>query len=221
MNNAIVLFAPPPLLGQAGTELLDHFPADKCLLLFHRYIEESVAYFSHHDSDFWLTCTELHQEMLLLQSFPTVAGIQVANGDMTKRLTDLTNYFLNYKEYQSVTFFLQSFTFLFTATQAKLAQAFRRTSRSVALLTDNDSDQLAAISVSFPFSELYQDIVWEKESLAQQIKSHCKDSDIPCRIIDSNALLISNPQIINGELQEQIQSNYPRLGKQLQGKPNL
>lgn len=209
---AIVLFAQAPLLEQAGINLLPYFSAEKCFSLYEKYIEESAQNWEQESTHFWLTCEEAFQETLLLHAFPTVHGCKVAQGDMSEKMVALTNYFLTYEEYQCVIFLFQPFTFISKTILAKIDQAFRRTSRSVLLLTSNNK-QLDALAVSFPFSRLYEDIVWEKEDMIAQFKEHCKDAEIPCRSDVISDMVITNPTIISDEQKLELQKSYPRLAK--------
>lgn len=213
-KSAIILFAQAPLPEQAGTELISFFSAKKCLELYSTYVEESAQFFQHHHFDFWLTCEESYQETLLLHNFPTVQGCKVAQGNMNERLFILTNHFLNYEEYKNIIFLFHSFTFLNQEVLESVVQAFRRTSRSVVPLTENGK-KLNALAVGFPFSHLYEDMVWEKDEQIKLFKKNCKDAEIPCRLLETNQLVISNPHNVSENLQNFLQQQFLRFYQKL------
>lgn len=215
MKTAIVLFADTPLLEQAGMSLKNTFSASTRLRLYTDYINDSISYFNKLNVDFWLTCEESFQETLLEQHFPEIKGCRVVNGDMEKKLTTLTDYFLNVQEYDYMTFLFQPFTFFWEEQKALVEKSFRRTARSVVLLTDESSTTLHSLSVSFPFSKLYEDIIWERANRYKQIKDHCEDVGIPCkRLKISNAIFTAEETLPTG-LEKQLSIGYPSLYRNL------
>jgi len=215
MKTAVVLFADTPLLEQAGLSLKNDFSATARLRLYSDYINDSISYFKNQQIDFWLTCEEVFQETLLEQHFPEVTGCRIVSGGMEKKLTTLTDYFLNLKEYKYVTFLFQPFSFFWPELKTQVEQAFRRTARSVVLLTADDSFALHGLTVSFPFSKLFEDIVWEKNDRYKQIKEHCQDVAIPCKrlkVSDMNLLPVDS---ISSELGKELAHHYPNFYRTL------
>lgn len=211
---AIVLFADTPLLGQAGLQLQNTFSPHTSEKLYVHYIEELQKNSKEAKADLWFTCEETFQESLLLQHFPNVTGCKIASGDMSAKMKLLTDYFLTYQNYEYVVFLLRSFIFIDTNSINQLSQQFRLTRRGVVLLTDTHTNQLEALGISFPFTRVYEDVIWTKDQVQLELKAQCKTYGIPCKILSIEKLALGD---LNKKTEnDQIAPSYPEFNKSLQ-----
>jgi len=215
-KTAFVLFADTPLLGQAGMRFQGIFNDHDRLKLYTTFIEDFDKNCKSQNIDLWLTCQEVFQDNLLLQHFPNIKGTKVASGSMNERISTLTNHFLTYQNYELVVFIFDVFTFIGKDILTKISPHFRLTKRGVMLLRDEDSKQLEALALSFPFIRIFEGIIWNKDDVYKDIKRQCQDNGTPCKVVSQRNLALTQPQSQYEEFIASLSNELPSFCKTLE-----
>lgn len=203
MKIAVVLFVSTPLLGQAGLSVEDN--QEKALQLYSVYIEELLSLFSTHpEINVFFCCEEKFQAVMVSNHFARIKNCLVYSGNWGKRLAEITHYCGDYQDYDFIFLCPQEFTLITPTDIANHLKTLQRNKRSV-LLISHDQKTLDVIAVNFPFQNIYQDIIWQKDNVIEQIKANLHQQSIPCTTITKEIVLHSSNQDV-----QELTSFFPR-----------
>lgn len=181
-KQAFILFAKAPILGQVGNSLPGNFSDEQRLAIYTSYLKETINYFNSLENiDLILSCEENYQEVLLRNTFPELELIKTAGGDMGEKLEALAHHALSYLEYDHVFLALQEFTFIDEEILNRWGKTLNRISHSV-ILVAHETD-LGLIGLNFPFTGIYEDIVWQKSDVIKQLQRNIKDLHIKSTLL--------------------------------------
>jgi len=198
MNNkqAYILLAKPPVLGQVGHSLPGKISEEQRLEIYSSYLSETISYFNTLPNiDLIISCEERYQEVLLQNHFPQLKLSKVISGDLGDRLEELAHYALSYLEYKQVFITSQEFIFVSEENLHRWGRVLDRTSHSIILVPYENN--LGIVGLNFPFTGLYEDVVWQKANVIKQLQGNIKNLHIKSTIIEED--------VFSAELSQ----NYP------------
>lgn len=197
MNNkqAFIILAKPPILGQVGNSLTEDFSEEQRLKIYTSYLDETIDYFNTSKAtDLIISCEEDYQEALFKIHFPKLKSFKVINGNLGERLEGLTHYALSYFDYRRVFISIQEFTFIDEEILQRWGRVLDRNSHSIVLIPYQDN--LGVIGLNFPFSRIYEDIVWQKTNVIKQLQDNIKNLHIKSTLVEDTVFITEKNKVL-------------------------
>ncbi len=205
-KQALILFVKPPILGQVGNSLLGDFSEEQRLELYTTYLNETISYFNKLTTvDLIVSCEERFQEVLLQQHFSQLKVSKVTSGDWGDKLEELAHHALSYLEYKQVFISIQEFTFIDEETLHRWGRTLDRTSHSIVLIPRDHA--LGIVGLNFPFTNLYEDIVWQKANVIKQLQTNISNLHIKSSLIKEDVFSTTNSSV--------LEKHYPKTAQLL------